>query len=218
MELHSPHFPSLNREEIVNSLTHGIGALLSAAGFGILMAYAAVLGDLRHIVGCSVYGVTLLFVYVASTLYHAARTPRVKFILRVLDHVGILFLIAGTCTPFALVLLQDGPGWMLLGAVWGSALAGAAFKVFSTRRFRNSTTLIYLAMGWMSVAFVLPALESFPQGALVWLVLGGVSYTVGVVFFLWETLPYGHAIWHLFVLAGSVFHYFAVLLYVLPSP
>ncbi len=215
MEL--PDLLRLHREEVANSITHGIGLTLSSAGIAVLLVYAHLYGDIRHIVGCSVYGATLLFVYAASTLYHASRTPRLKFILRVLDHVGILFLIAGSCTPFCLVLLKGGRGWLLLGLVWGCALAGTLFKIFSTKRFQNITTLIYLAMGWMTVAFVLPALETFPTGALVWLVLGGISYTAGVIFFLWESLPYGHAIWHVFVLAGSIFHYFAVLLHVLPG-
>jgi len=204
------------REEMVNSLTHGLGLVLSAAGAAILLVLASLFGNVWHIVSCSIYGGSLLFLYTASTLYHSARSERLKQIMRLLDHVGIFLLIAGTYTPFALVWMRDGWGWTLFGVVWGLAVLGILFKIFSTNRFRNLSTIFYLLLGWMSVLFIKPMLAAIPEGALFWIVAGGLFYTLGVIFYAWPRLPYSHAIWHLFVLGGSTCHYFAVLFYVLP--
>jgi len=214
--LNAPEALRMIREEMVNSLTHGLGLVLSAAGAAILLVLASLFGNVWHIVSCSIYGGSLLFLYTASTLYHSARSERLKQIMRLLDHVGIFLLIAGTYTPFALVWMRDGWGWTLFGVVWGLAVLGILFKIFSTNRFRNLSTIFYLLLGWMSVLFIKPMLAAIPEGALFWIVAGGLFYTLGVIFYAWPRLPYSHAIWHLFVLGGSTCHYFAVLFYVLP--
>lgn len=200
-------------EEIVNSLTHGLGLTLSSAGWAALLVLATLFGDAWQIISCAIYGGTLVFLYAVSTLYHSARSPRAKHILRILDHIGIFLLIAGTYTPFAMIFLRDGWGWTLLAIVWCLALAGLLFKMLSSYRFHWGATTLYLAMGWLSVLFVEPMLAAVPIGALYLLVAGGLAYTVGVIFYGWHSLPYSHAIWHLFVLAGSACHYFAVALY-----
>jgi hemolysin III len=203
-------------EEIVNSLTHGIGLVLSAAGYAVLLVLAILFGDQWHVISCGIYGGTLVFLYGASTLYHSARTPKMKRALRLVDHIAIFLLIAGTYTPFTLVLMRDGWGWTLLTIVWSLALVGLLFKLFSTHRFHWGTTAIYLLMGWISVLFIEPMWAALPFGAMMLLIAGGLAYTVGTVFFGWHSLPYSHAVWHIFVLVGSALHYFAIAFYVLP--
>ncbi|HOW45044.1 MAG TPA: hemolysin III family protein [Candidatus Aminicenantes bacterium] len=204
------------KEETINAVTHGAGAVLGAAGLAVLVALAALRGDAWHVVSCAIYGATLVLLFTSSTLYHSFRGPRVKHVFRVIDHSSIYLLIAGTYTPFLLVSLRGGWGWSLFGVVWGLALAGIAFQVFFVDRFRLAQTLIYLGMGWLVVVATRPLLQRVPLGGLLWLLAGGLSYTLGAVFYLWKKLPYHHGIWHLFVLAGSVCHYFAILLYVIP--
>lgn len=204
------------KEETINAVTHGAGAVLGAAGLAVLVALAALRGDAWHVASCAIYGATLVLLFTSSTLYHSFRGPRVKHVFRVIDHSSIYLLIAGTYTPFLLVSLRGGWGWSLFGVVWGLALAGIAFQVFFVDRFRLAQTLIYLGMGWLVVVATRPLLQRVPLGGLLWLLAGGLSYTLGAVFYLWKKLPYHHGIWHLFVLAGSVCHYFAILLYVLP--
>jgi hemolysin III len=203
-------------EEVVNSITHGIGLVLSAAGLAVLVVLASLFGDVWHVVSCAIYGGTLVFLYGASTLYHSARTPKMKRVLRLVDHVAILLLIAGTYTPFTMGLMRDGWGWTLLAIVWGLAVVGLLFKLFSQHRFHWAATSIYLAMGWVSVFFIEPMGAALPWGGMALLVAGGLTYTAGVIFYGWHSLPYSHAIWHVFVLAGSLMHYLAVALYVLP--
>lgn len=214
--MQTPRVLQLDREELLNSLTHGLGLALSSAGTAILVVLAVLFGDAWHVVSCSIYGSTLVFLYTISTLYHGARSTRLKRVLKLIDHIAIFLLIAGTYTPFTLVLMRSGWGWPLFGVVWGCALVGILFKLLATHRYHNLATLLYLAAGWAGVLFAEPFLEALPAGSLPWIISGGLFYTVGVVFYLWERLPYGHAIWHLFVLAGSACHYFAVLYYVLP--
>lgn len=210
-------FPSESKaEELANSITHGVGLVLSVVGWGVLMALAWLFGDGWHLLSCGIYGGSLVFLYAASTCYHSVRQPRAKRILRILDHVAIFLLIAGTYTPFTMVFLRDGVGWMLLALVWGIAVVGLLFKIFSRRRFHWSTTALYLLMGWLSVLFIKPVLDAVPLGALLWLAAGGLAYTIGVVFYGWRSLRFSHAIWHVFVLVGSISHYVAVLLYVVP--
>ena len=204
------------KEETINAVTHGARAVLGAAGLAVLVALAALRGDAWHVVSCAIYGATLVLLFTSSTLYHSFRGPRVKHVFRVIDHSSIYLLIAGTYTPFLLVSLRGGWGWSLFGVVWGLALAGIAFQVFFVDRFRLAQTLIYLGMGWLVVVATRPLLQRVPLGGLLWLLAGGLSYTLGAVFYLWKKLPYHHGIWHLFVLAGSVCHYFAILLYVIP--
>jgi len=208
--------PQTEAEELANSITHGVGLVLSVIGWVALMVLAYLFGDVWHLLSCGIYGGTLVFLYGASTCYHSARQPRAKRILRIVDHVAIFLLIAGTYTPFTMIFLWDGFGWIVLSLVWGIAIVGLLFKIFSQRRFHWSATAIYLLMGWVSVLFIDPMLQAIPLGALLWLLAGGLAYTVGVIFFGWHGLPYSHAIWHVFVLVGSITHYCAVLFYVLP--
>ena len=204
-------------EEIVNSITHGIGAGLSIAGLTLLVALAVLYGDVWRVVSFSIYGSTLIVLYLASTLYHSFQHPRVKRVFRTIDHASIYLLIAGTYTPFLLVCMRGNWGWTLLVVIWGLALLGVGFKVLFTHRFQKLATLAYVLMGWLCVIASREALSSIPTGGLIWLAVGGVVYTVGVVFYVWKKLPYNHAIWHLFVLGGSTCHYFAILLYLLPA-
>lgn len=202
-------------EELANAITHAVGLGLSVVGWVVLMVLAGLAGDAWDIGASAVFGGTLVFLYATSTLYHSVSTPRMKRILRILDHVAIFFLIAGTYTPFTVVLVRDGWGWTILEGVWGIAVAGLLFKLFSANRFHPAATSLYLIMGWLGVLFVNPMSAALPIGALLLVAAGGLAYTVGVVFYGWHSLRYSHAIWHLFVLAGSICHYAAVVLYVL---
>jgi hemolysin III len=204
------------KEETVNALTHGLGALLSLGGLVVLVVMASLHGDAWHIVSCSIYGFTLVLLFSSSTLYHSFRSQRVKHIFRIIDHASIYLLIAGTYTPFVLVNLRGRWGWSLFGVIWGLALAGIVFQIFFVSRFRLVQTMIYLAMGWLVVIAIKPLFMHVSRLGLLWLLFGGLCYTVGAVFYLWKKLPYHHAVWHLFVLGGSVCHYFAILFYVLP--
>jgi len=204
------------RHELANSLTHGAGLALSVAGCAVLVTLAALRGTAWHIVACSVYGGTLVCLYAASTMYHSVRSRRWKRFWRIVDHSSIYLLIAGTYTPFMLVNLRGAWGWSLFGVVWGLAVAGILFKVWFVDRVPVASTIVYLLMGWLAVIAVKPLVAMVPTGGLEWILAGGVLYTAGVGFFAWEKLPYHHAIWHLFVIGGSVCHYVAVLYYVVP--
>ena len=208
--------PSLILEELANSITHGVGLALSLIGLGVLLALSIVHGTAWHIAGCAVFGVSLVVLYAASTLYHSLQSPRFKEIFKILDHAAIYLLIAGTYTPFTLVNLRGFWGWTLLTFVWTLALSGMVFKVFFVNRFVVASTLVYIMMGWSCVFVIKPLLALIPIGGLALLAAGGVAYTVGTVFFAWKKIPYNHAIWHLFVLVGSICHFFAVIFYVLP--
>ncbi len=207
----------LQIEELVNALTHGTGALLSAAGLGVLVVMACLHGTALHIVSCSIYGATLVLLYTASTLYHSVRSPRLKHAFKIVDHSCIYLLIAGTYTPFTLVTLQGGWGWTLFGLVWVLAAAGIVFQLFFVHRFKILATAAYILMGWLAVFAVKPLLDALPAGGFAWLLAGGIVYTVGALFYLLKRLPYNHAIWHFFVLGGSACHYVAVVLYVVPA-
>jgi len=197
-------------EELANSVTHGVGLALSLLGLYSMLVLAINQGTTWHIVGFSIYGCSLVLLYAASTLYHSARCPRWKGALRIVDHVCIFLLIAGTYTPFTLTRLRGPWGWMLFALVWSAAIAGIAFKIRSPRRFQSVSALPYICMGWLAVLAIKPCLELIPPHELVWLVAGGLCYTVGTVFYHADRVPYFHAIWHLFVLAGSACHYWAV--------
>ena len=207
----------LQIEELVNAFTHGTGALMSAAGLGVLLVLACLNGTALHIVSCSIYGLTLVLLYTASTLYHSARSPRLKHAFRIVDRSCIYLLIAGSYTPFTLVTLQGGWGWTLFGLVWVLAAAGIVFQLFFANRFKILSAVGYLLMGWLAVFAIKPLIESLPAGGFAWLLAGGLVYTAGALFYLLKKLPYNHAIWHFFVLGGSACHYVAVLLYVLPG-
>lgn len=203
-------------EEIANSVTHGLGVVLSIAGLGVLTAFAAYYGDAWHITACSVFGAALVLLYTASTLYHSIQSPRAKRVLRILDHSAIFLLIAGTYTPFTLVSLRGPWGWSLFGVIWGLAVLGILSQTSVLPKWEKASLVLYVAMGWAVVVAIKPMLASVDLGGLVLLLLGGLAYTLGVLFYVWERLPYNHAVWHLFVLAGSVLHFFAILLYVIP--
>ncbi|HVF92421.1 MAG TPA: hemolysin III family protein [Blastocatellia bacterium] len=204
-------------EELLNSITHGLGLALSIAGFLVLLVLSVIRGDAWHIAGCSIFGATLIFLYGASTLYHSFKALHLKRPLRILDHSAIYLLIAGTYTPFTLVNLRGPWGWSLFAAVWILAALGIVFKVFFVDRFAVASTVVYLLMGWLGIVAIKPILALVPPGGFAWLVAGGLAYTVGIVFFACRKVPYNHAIWHLFVLAGSICHYFAVVVSVLPK-
>lgn len=203
-------------EEIANSVTHGIGIVLSVAGLAVLTAFASVFGSVWHIVTCSIYAATQIMLYTASTLYHSIPLPRAKAVLRVLDHSAIFLLIAGTYTPFALVSVGGAWGWAIFGVVWALAIAGIAAQAVLIRYKAIVTIIPYVAMGWLAVIAVKPMLASIAPGGLALLAAGGVTYTLGCIFYAWRGLPYHHAIWHLFVMGGSALHYFAVFFYVIP--
>jgi len=205
-------------DELASSVIHGIGILLSIAGLATLVAYAALVGDARAIVSSAVFGTTLILLYTASTLYHAVPGELAKRVLRTLDHIAIFLLIAGTYTPFTLIALHGVWGWSLFGFTWGLAVIGIGFKIFTTGRFEALSLVVYLLMGWCGVVAARPIVHAMEAGGLWLLLAGGLSYSFGVIFYAWQRLPYHHAIWHGFVLAGSVFHYFSVLFYVIPGP
>jgi hemolysin III len=204
-------------EEIASSVIHGIGIVLSIAGLAVLAAYAAPGGDVRHIASVGVYGSTLILLYTASTLYHGVPIERAKPLLRQLDHAAIFLLIAGTYTPFTLITLAGPWGWSLFAIVWTIALAGIWMIVKRVEK-RGVTIALYVGLGWIGLVAIGPLVRSLPAGGLWLLFGGGVCYTLGVPFYLSRRLPFNHALWHVFVLAGSILQFFAVLFYVLPGP
>ena len=203
-------------EEIANSITHGIGVALAVTGLVVMVVFASLTGDPWQIVACSIFGASMVLLYTASTLYHSISQPRAKAMLRVFDHCAIFLLIAGTYTPFTLVNLRGPWGWSLFGVVWGCALAGIVLRTVVGNRWRALSVVLYVVMGWVAVVAVKPLLGAVEPGGLILMVLGGLAYTVGIVFYAWRKLPYHHAIWHGFVLVGSALHFFAILFYVIP--
>ena len=201
-------------EEIANSISHGIGLIAALAGTPFLVMQAVRRGDAGFIVGASIFAATMVLLYLASTLYHSLPAGKAKRVFRVIEHSAIFLLIAGTYTPFTLGVLRGGWGWTLLGLVWGLALAGVTLKIFDRMSHPIISTGLYLLMGWLIVIAADPMLVRVPLSGLLWLVAGGVAYTAGVAFFVTDArLRYGHFIWHLFVMAGTACHYFAVLWY-----
>jgi hemolysin III len=203
-------------EELANGITHGIGLVLSVVGLAVLVFLSVMRGNAWHIAGCTTFGVSLVLLYTASTMYHSFRSARWKRILKTLDHTAIYLLIAGTYTPFTLVNLRGFWGWTLFTLVWSLSVFGILWKIFNVDRHQIISTLIYVAMGWLVVIAIKPLVLGIPLSGIAWLVAGGLFYTVGVIFFAANRIPYNHAIWHIFVLAGSICHYIAVMLYVLP--
>jgi len=202
-------------EEIMNSGTHAVGFGLSVAGLVWLILRAVSLKDSMSLVAVIVFGSSLIALYAASTLYHAVPCFNVKKVLRVFHHCAIYLLIAGTYTPFLLVSLRGTTGWALFGVVWGIACVGCAFKAFFTGRFNKVSTAMYVAMGWIVLVAIKPAITHIPVGGLLMMLAGGLLYTFGVFFYANERVPYNHAIWHCFVMGGSAIHFFAVIIYVL---
>lgn len=201
-------------EEIGNSVSHGIGLLLAIAALPVLIVSAAHHGPPSAVVGAVAFGVSAIMLYLVSLLYHAARQPRTKQFLRTLDHAAIYVLIAGTYTPFTLGVLRGTWGWTLFGLIWSMALAGVLFKVLLGVRFPRVSTVLYLAMGWLVLIAIRPLWQNMPAAGLIWLLAGGVAYTLGVVFYVLDArVRYSHFVWHLFVLAGTACHFVAVLRY-----
>ena len=210
--------PTDNRNErLANVVTHAFGVILSIGGAVALIIASVWRGSAWHIVGSSIFATSLILLYSSSTLYHLFTTQSIKRVLRALDHSAIYVLIAGTYTPFTLVSLRGGWGWSLFGVLWGLALCGVLLKIFVIGRFPAASTTVYILMGWIGVIALKPLAAAVSVPGLLWLLAGGILYSGGVAFYLAKRLPYSHAVWHLFVLGGSVCHYGAVYLYVLPS-
>jgi hemolysin III len=204
------------REEVANAITHGLGVLLSVAVLSILLVFAVWKGTAVHIVSFAVFGTTMFMLYTASTLVHSFPEGKVKDLFEIMDHSAIYLFIAGTYTPLVLIVVGGALGWTLFGVVWGIALFGVVFKIFFTKRFVILSTLGYVAMGWMIVFAFNDVAANMPAAGLQLLIAGGILYTAGSIFYVWRSFPFHHAVWHVFVLAGSVLH-FLMMFYVLPS-
>lgn len=200
-------------EEIANSITHGIGVALSVAGLVLLVVFASLYGDAWRIVSFSIYGATLIFLYLASTLYHSLTNPKAKNFFHYLDHSAIFLLIAGTYTPVTLVALRGTVGWIMFGLIWTLAIGGIIFKAVAKGRFRIISVIVYLMMGWIVVIAVKPLLSSVPTGMITWLIIGGLCYSLGVIFYALKKMPFHHMVWHIFVLGGSISHFLGILFY-----
>jgi hemolysin III len=204
------------REEIANSVTHGFGLVLAVAALVVMATAAARNGDAWHVASCSVFGTTLVLLYAASTLYHSIQHERFRPVLRALDHSAIFLLIAGTYTPFMLVSLRGPWGWSLFAVVWALGITGIILRIVLRERLHGVFVALYLTMGWVVILAIGPLLDNLATGGLLLLAGGGLAYTGGIVFYLWDRLPYNHAIWHGFVLLGSALHFLAVFFYVIP--
>ena len=202
-------------EEIWHAITHGVGLALSIAGLAILVAYATLQGSALAVVSAAIFGTTLIVMYGSSTLYHAITHTKVKKVFQQFDHASIYFLIAGTYTPVTLLALGGAWGWSIFSVVWGAAIVGIFLKFAYPGRFEKLSLMLYLLMGWMIIIATEPLLSSMESGGLWLLLAGGLSYTVGIIFYVWDKLTFNHAIWHLFVLGGSILHYFMVLIYII---
>jgi hemolysin III len=213
---HGGDRPQTSHEELANSLSHGFGLVLSMIGLVNLVVLAFMRGTAIHLVTVNVFCGSIMVLYAASTLYHSVVHPKLKHICRIVDHASIYILIAGTYTPVSLLMLPPAWGWTLFGIIWALALTGVIFKLFFTGRFERVSTVVYLLMGWLAVIAIKPLLEFMPTGGLVLMLAGGLSYSAGVIFFRLERLPYSHAIWHGFVLCGTVCHYLMIALYCMP--
>ena len=198
-------------EEIFSSVTHGVGSLLSVAGTVVLIVFAAIYSDAWSVVGCAVFGASLIILYCMSTLYHAITNPRAKSFFRIMDHNTIFFLIAGTYTPITISILRGTIGWVLFGIVWGAAVIGIVLNSIDLEKFRKPSVVCYIAMGWVIIIAIRPLLRVMNAWSL-WLLVGaGVFYTVGVIFYAIKKVKYFHSVWHIFTVVGSVCHYFSVL-------
>jgi hemolysin III len=198
-------------EEIANAITHGIGALLAVAGLVVLILMAAIHGSVWHIVSFSIFGATLVLLYFASTLYHSLTHAKAKRVFHKFDHISIYLLIAGTYTPFCLTALRGWIGWTVLGVVWSCAILGAVLKAISVGKRIKLSTVLYILMGWVILVAIQPLYKAMPFNGFLFLIAGGISYTVGTIFFIRNQVKYNHSVWHVFVLGGSVLHFFAVL-------
>ena len=198
-------------EEIFNSVSHGIGGLLSIAGTVVLIVFCAVYSDAWAVVSASIYGASLIILYTMSTLYHAITNNKAKKFFRIMDHDTIFFLIAGTYTPFTLVTLRGPVGWVLFGIVWGAAIIGIVLNSIDLERFRKPSVICYILMGWAIIFAIKPMINALPSVSLIFLLTGGIFYTVGIIFYALKKVKWFHSVWHLFTIAGSVFHFFSIL-------
>ncbi|AST92500.1 hemolysin D [Sutcliffiella cohnii] len=198
-------------EEIANAIIHGIGALLSIAALVILIVLSSFHGTAWHVVSFTLFGVTMVLLYTSSTLVHSFPPGKAKDVFEILDHSSIYFFIAGTYTPFLFVAVKGTLGWTLFGIVWGVAIIGTVFKSFFVKRFLHMSTVLYIFLGWLIVFAWGTLVENVSSQGIIYLVIGGVLYTVGAIFYVWRGFNYHHAIWHLFVMAGSIMHFFSVL-------
>lgn len=201
-------------EEKLNAITHGTGTVLAICGLIGLAVEASKDGQLCRMISFCIYGASLVLLYLASTLYHSFRNDRIKYIFKICDHAAIYLLIAGTYTPFTLVTLHGSLGWTVFGVAWGLAAVGIVFQLFFVRRFKVFSTLCYTLLGWLIIIVIKPLSAALPVMGINWLIAGGVLYTAGTVFYLVRRIPYNHAVWHLFVMAGSAAHFIAVIKYV----
>lgn len=206
-----------SKEETLNVITHGIGFILSIAALVILIVSASKYGTAKHITSFAIFGGSLIVLYAASTLYHYAKNPDLRLKLNILDHSAIYVLIAGTYTPFTLVVLKGWVGWTIFGVSWGLAIAGIIFKVFYFGKYDKISTIAYVLMGWVIIFAIKPLIENFPTPGLIWLFAGGLAYSIGAIFYSFKGVRFSHVIFHLFVLLGSFCHFMAVFLYVLPE-
>lgn len=204
------------KEEIVNAITHGVGVILSIAGLVLLIIYSAQQDSAWYVVSATIYGVSMLLLYASSTLVHSFPEGKLKDLFEIFDHSAIYIFIAGTYTPIMLLVVKGVLGWSLLGIVWGVAVVGVVFKAFFVKRFLYLSTILYIVMGWLIVIAWEPLTATLPTGGIQLLLVGGLLYTFGAIFYVWRAFPFHHAVWHIFVLAGSVAHFFTVLLYVIP--
>jgi hemolysin III len=202
-------------EEISNSITHGIGVILSIAALVILIVFASLYGNVWHAVSFTLFGATMLLLYTSSTLLHALKPGKAKDFFEIMDHSSIYFFIAGSYTPFLLVAAQSATGWTLFGIVWGLAIGGTIFKAFFVKKFLFTSTLLYVVMGWLIVFVWNDLVAAIHPTSLILLIIGGLLYTVGAIFYIWKLFKHHHAVWHVFVLSATVCHFFAVL-YLLP--
>ncbi len=202
-------------EEIFNSVSHGVGTLLAIGGMVVLIVFSAIYADAWTVVSASIYGATLTILYAMSTLYHSLTNNKAKKFFRIMDHNSIFLLIAGTYTPFTLVALRGGLGWTLFGIVWGATVLGVIFNSINLEKYKKISLVCYIAMGWVIIMAIKPMIAALPIVSLIFLVLGGICYTGGVVFYAIKKIRYFHSVWHLFVLAGSILHYFSVLFMVI---
>lgn len=198
-------------EEIFNSVSHGTGGLLAIGGTVVLIVFAAIYSNAWGVVSSAIYGASMIILYTMSTLYHAITNKKAKKFFRIMDHNTIFLLIAGTYTPITLVPLRGTVGWVLFGIVWGAAIIGIVFNSINLEKFKKISLVCYVAMGWVIIFAVKPMIHSVATISLVFLLMGGVLYTAGIVFYVIKKIKYFHSIWHLFTIAGTVFHYFAVL-------
>ncbi|EOZ99071.1 Putative membrane protein hemolysin III [Indibacter alkaliphilus LW1] len=205
------------QEEFANSITHGFGILFSIVAISLLVTFSMLNGSTIEIVSSSIFGASILFLYTFSTLYHSVQQEKVKSWLRTFDHIGIYLLIAGTYTPFLLLTVGGKTGWIFFGIIWGLAAFGLVFKIFFTHRFKKASLILYLGMGWMAILLIKPLFQNLDINTLSLIAAGGLSYTLGTLFYTRPQMRFAHTIWHLFVLAGTILHFIAIM-FILQTP